>query len=104
MAAIELSYDADYARFRTSFVYLSGDRHPQDDKATGFDTIMDNPNFAGGGFSYFTRQGIPLVGTGVGLVGPNSFTPDPAQQQDRGTGQLRQPRPAAVQRRQRISS
>jgi len=76
MAAIELSYDEDYARFRTSFVYLSGDRHPQGHNATGFDTIMDDPNIAGGGTSYFIRQGIPLVGSGVSLVGPNSLTPD----------------------------
>jgi hypothetical protein len=75
-AAIELSYDFDYVRFRTSFVYESGDRHPQGRNATGFDTIMDNPNIAGGGTGYFIRQGIPLVGSGVSLVGPNSFTPD----------------------------
>ncbi len=75
-AAVELSYDFDYARFRTSFVYESGDRNPQAHTATGFDTIMENPNIAGGGTSYFIRQGIPLTGSGVGLVGPNSLSPD----------------------------
>ena len=30
--------------------------------ATGFDTILDNPNFTGGPFSYWTRQGFNLGG------------------------------------------
>ncbi len=60
MAAAELSYDRDWARFRTSFFWSSGDRNPNNTKATGFDTIFDNPNFAGGGFSYWQRQGIGL--------------------------------------------
>jgi len=74
--AAEVSYDVDWARYRASFAYLSGDGDPEDGKATGFDTIFDNPNFAGGGFSYFTRQAVRLTGSGVNLVNRNSFAPN----------------------------
>ena len=62
MFALELSVDRDWIRFRTSFFYASGDEDPNDGRATGFDGIAENPNFAGGEFSYFQRQGIPLFG------------------------------------------
>jgi hypothetical protein len=74
--ALELSYDEDYIRYRASFAYASGDHNPQGKQATGFDSIFDDPNFAGGDFSYFTRQAIPLTGTGVNLVNRDSFLPD----------------------------
>jgi len=74
MAAIELSYDRDWARFRTSFFWASGDDDIDDDDGEGFDTIFDNPNFAGGQFSYWQRQAIPLFG--VNLVNRNSLVPD----------------------------
>ena len=74
MAAVELSYDRDWIRFRTSFFYASGDRNPYDHTAKGFDTILDNPNFAGGQFSYWQRQQIDLFG--VGLVNRMSLVPD----------------------------
>jgi hypothetical protein len=82
--ALELSVDHDWQRYRASFAYVSGDKDPFGGKATGFDGIMDNPNFAGGGFSYFTRQAIPLLGTGTGLVGRNSFYPDLRTSHDEG--------------------
>jgi len=62
MAALELSYDRDWVRFRTSYFYNSGDSNASDDKATGFDAIFPNPNFAGTEFSYYGRQGIRLFG------------------------------------------
>ncbi len=74
MAAIELSYDRDWIRFRGSYFYSSGDRDVSDRDATGFDTILDNPNFAGGGFSYWQRQQIGLFGTS--LVNRNSLVPN----------------------------
>jgi hypothetical protein len=74
MGAVELSYDRDWARFRTSYFYASGDKDPNNKHATGFDTIMDNPNFAGGDFSYWQRQQIKLFG--VNLVQANSLVPD----------------------------
>lgn len=82
--AIEASVDHDWQRYRASFAYVSPDKDPFDGKAHGFDGIMDNPNFAGGGFSYFTRQAIPLLGTGTGLVGRNSFYPDLRTSHDEG--------------------
>ena len=64
MAALELSYDRDWARFRVSGFYQSGDGNPNNGKATGFDGIQDQTNF-GGEFSYFRRQRIPLFGVGL---------------------------------------
>ena len=76
MAALELSLDKDWLRYRLSFFYASGDKDPRDGTARGFDTIFDNPNFAGGFFSFWDREGIRLTSTGVGLESPNSLVPD----------------------------
>ena len=62
MAALELSYDRDWVRFRSSYYYASGDRDPNDDRGEGFDAITPNPNFAGNEFSYFGRQDVRLFG------------------------------------------
>lgn len=75
MAAVEASVDKDYFRFRGSFFWAQGDNNPTDAKATGFDAIFDDPNFIGGQFSFWNRQGIRLTQTGVGLVQPNSILP-----------------------------
>jgi hypothetical protein len=75
MAAAELSMDRDYLRFKGSFLWAQGDSNPTDDRATGFDAIFDDPNFVGGQFSYWVRNGIRLSQTGVGLVQPNSLLP-----------------------------
>ncbi|MFI5456225.1 MAG: hypothetical protein ACHRXM_12325 [Isosphaerales bacterium] len=74
MAAIEGSYDRDWVRFRLSFFFASGDGNINNSHATGFDTILDAPNFAGGPFSYWNRQQIPLLG--VNLVQRLSLVPD----------------------------
>jgi hypothetical protein len=74
MAAVELSYDRDWMRFRTSFFWASGDGNIENHHATGFDAIVDNPNFAGGEFSYWQRQQIKLLG--VNLVQAGSLLPD----------------------------
>ncbi len=76
MAAAEISLDKDWLRYRLSFFYSSGDKDPRDRTATGFDTIFDNPNFAGGFFSFWDREGIALTPTGVSLVNGNSLVPD----------------------------
>jgi len=75
MAAVEASVDRDYLRFKGSFLWAQGDRDPTDDRGTGFDAIFDDPNFAGGQFSFWVRNGIRLSQTGVGLVQPNSLLP-----------------------------
>jgi hypothetical protein len=74
MAAVELSYDRDWARFRASFFWASGDGDIQNGHATGFDSILDRPNFAGGDFSYWNRQAIGLFG--VNLTNRQSLVPD----------------------------
>jgi hypothetical protein len=74
MAAIEGSYDRDWVRYRLSFFYASGDGNVNGSQATGFDTILDQPNFAGGGFSYWNRQQIALQG--VNLTQRLSLVPD----------------------------
>ncbi len=56
MAAIELSRDADWLRYRFSAYYASGDDQSAPGTAKGFDTITDNPNLAGGQFMYWTQQ------------------------------------------------
>ena len=75
MAAIEASIDHDYLRFRGSFFFAQGDKNPTDNRANGFDAIFDDPNFVGGQFSFWNRNGIRLTQTGVGLVQPNSILP-----------------------------
>ena len=75
MGAVEASVDKDYLRFKGSFFFAQGDSNPTDEKGTGFDAIFDDPNFVGGQFSYWNRNGIRLTQTGVGLVQPNSILP-----------------------------
>jgi hypothetical protein len=74
MAAVELSFNRDWMRFKTSFFWASGDDNINNSHATGFDTILDNPQFAGGEFSFWQRQAIPIFG--VNLVQRNSLVPD----------------------------
>jgi hypothetical protein len=73
MAALELSVDKDWKRYRVSVFYASGDPNPQDDVAQGFDTIIDQAAFAGGPFSFWNQQGIRLMG--VNLVNKTSLLP-----------------------------
>ena len=75
MAAVETSIDHDYLRFRGSFFWAQGDKNPTDSQANGFDAIFDDPNFVGGQFSFWNRNGIRLTQTGVGLVQANSILP-----------------------------
>jgi hypothetical protein len=73
MAALEVSYDRDYVRFRASGFYASGDGNPNNGRATGFDGVLDNTNF-GGEFSFWNRQSVGLFG--VNLVQRNSLFAD----------------------------
>ena len=97
MAAVELSLDRDWIRYRTSVFYASGDKNPRGGTARGFDAIFDNSNFAGGFFSFWNREGIRLTGTGVGLdIGGKSGTRSSVQQ-DRRAGEFRESRAVALQ-------
>ncbi|MDT7779902.1 MAG: hypothetical protein QOC99_2414 [Acidobacteriota bacterium] len=72
MGAFEASVDRDWVRWRGSFFYASGDGNLNDDRATGFDMIQDNPNFAGGPFQFWTQQQT-VVGSGIGTL-KNKFS------------------------------
>lgn len=76
MFALELSYDRDWVRYKASFFYASGDDNAEDNHANGFDSILDNPNFTGGPFSYYVRQGFNLGGSAVALKQRNSLIPN----------------------------
>ncbi len=76
MGALEFSFDRDWVRYKASFFYASGDGKAEDGQANGFDTILDNPNFTGGPFSYYVRQGFNLAGSSVGLKTRSSLVPN----------------------------
>jgi hypothetical protein len=75
MAAAEVSIDKDWIRYKVSAFYASGDGNPRDGRATGFDTIVDDPLFAGGIFSFWDRQELRLPGTGIALTPGDSLLP-----------------------------
>jgi len=84
-AAMELSRDFSWARVRLSALLQSGDRDPFDDRATGFDAILENPQFAGADTSFWIRQGVPLVGGGgVALSGRNGVLASLRSSRDQG--------------------
>ena len=84
MAAAEISYDRDWMRYRVSTFYTSGDANPRDGHARGFDAIVDLPNFAGGLFSFWNREGIRLLGSGVLLTPPGSLIPSLRSSKEEG--------------------
>jgi len=90
MAALELSIDKDWARYRASFFYASGDSSARsgasrtDGTARGFDSIVDNTHFAGSDFSFWDHEGIRLTATGVALVTPMSLLPDLRSSKEEG--------------------
>jgi hypothetical protein len=73
--AAEPSYDMNFLRFRGSFLFASGDGNPFDKSETGFDSIFENPIFAGADTSYWIRQTIPFAGGGraVSINGRNGI-------------------------------
>ena len=81
MAAVEVSADKDWVRYRASFFYASGDSSNRsgasrtDGTAHGFDTIVDDTHFAGSDFSFWDHEGLRLTGTGIALMNPASLLP-----------------------------
>ncbi len=96
MGALELAYEVDWRIYKLSVFYASGDNDVSDGRAKGFDAIVDNPQFAGGGFlgnplladrgiinplfegggvNLLNRQTIPLTASGVALFSFNSLLP-----------------------------
>jgi hypothetical protein len=84
MAALELSIDKDWIRFKGSAFYASGSANPRSGQARGFDAIEDFPEFAGGIFSLWNREGIRLTGAGVNLTSPDSLLPSLRSNKDEG--------------------
>ena len=90
MGALELSIDKDWARYRASFFYASGDSSNRsgasrtDGTARGFDSIVDDTHFAGSENSFWDHEGIRLTATGVGLVSPMSLLPDLRSSKEEG--------------------
>ncbi len=84
MAALELSYDIDWLRPKVFAFFASGASNPRDRTARGFDSIIDNVDFAGAGFSFIDRQTLPLAGTGVNIKNRFSLLPDLRSDKDEG--------------------
>ena len=84
MAALELSYDKDWFRIKSSVFYASGSAKPSSNRARGFDSIDDFPEFAGGIFSFWNRESIRLTGSGVALNSGDSLLPDLRSNKDEG--------------------
>jgi hypothetical protein len=97
LAALEVAYEKDWLIYKGSFFFTSGDGDLNDGRARGFDAIVPNQQFAGGGFlgnasladrglinnvfegggtNFLNRQLVPLTGAGVFLFGPNSLIPN----------------------------
>ncbi|MFO6445850.1 hypothetical protein ACLBKU_01775 [Erythrobacter sp. NE805] len=91
--ALEASYDRDWARFRLSGAYASGDKNPDDDKETGFDAIFENPVFAGADTSYWIRQTIPFAGGGraIGVNGRNGLLNSLRSSKEQGQSNFNNP-------------
>jgi len=84
-AAAELSRDFDWMRLRLNALFQSADKDPFDGKATGFDAIFENPQFAGAETSFWIRQAVPLVGGGgVALSGRNGVLASLRSSKDQG--------------------
>ncbi len=54
--------DKDWIRFKGSAFYASGSANPESGRARGFDSIDDFPEFAGGIFSLWNREGHSVDG------------------------------------------
>jgi len=92
-AAAEASYDIDFLRFRVSGLYATGDSDPYDNKETGFDSIFENPIFAGADTSYWIRQTIPFAGGGraIGVNGRNGILNSLRSSKEQGQSNFNNP-------------
>jgi len=88
LAAVEVGIPDSWRRYVFSALYASGDDDPTDGDGNGFDSVFDNPQFAGGQLGFFHRQAIAVDGTlisnansfypnlrGKAAAGPNSVNP-----------------------------
>jgi hypothetical protein len=91
--AAEPSYDLDWARVRLSALYASGNGNPYGKTETGFDSVFENPQFAGSDTSYWIRQAVPFVGGGtqIFLNGRNGILADLRTSKDEGESNFNNP-------------
>ncbi len=90
--AVEVSRDFDWLRLRATGLYASGDRDPFDDRATGFDAVVENPLIAGADTSYWIRQAVPLIGGGgVALTTRNGVLPSLRTSREHGQSNFTNP-------------
>ncbi|GHB04605.1 hypothetical protein GCM10009069_29010 [Algimonas arctica] len=91
--AVEASYDYDWVRVRLSGLYATGDSDPYDDIETGFDSIFENPQFAGADTSYWVRQNVPFIGGGraIGLSGRNGILNSLRSSKEQGQSNFNNP-------------
>jgi len=91
--AAELSYDRDWARFRLSGLFASGDSDPFNNVEAGYDAIFENPIFAGADTSYWMRQTIPFAGGGraVSLNGRNGLLNSLRSSKEQGQSNFNNP-------------
>lgn len=92
-AAAELSYDRNWARFRASGLFASGDRNPYSRTETGFDAIFENPQFAGADTSYWIRQTLPFAGGGrvISIQGRNGILNSLRSSKEQGQSNFNNP-------------
>jgi hypothetical protein len=91
-AAAELSRDFSWLRARLSLLYATGDEHPKGNTETGFDSIFENPQFAGADTSYWIGQAVPLIGGGgIALSQSNSVLNDLRSSKDEGQSNFANP-------------
>jgi hypothetical protein len=91
-AAAEFSLDYDWIRPRLSLLYASGDDNPFDDQATGFDAVIENPQFGGSDTSYAVRQSVPLINGGlVSLSTRNGILNNLRSSKDQGQSNFTNP-------------
>ena len=90
--ALEPSIDFDWARFKLSMLYASGDSDPYDNKSEAFDAIFENPIFAGADTSYWVRQAVPLIGGGrVALSSRNGLLNSMRSSKEQGQSNFTNP-------------
>lgn len=83
-AALELSLDFDWSRWRASLLHASGDDDPYDGRARGFDSLNAQPLFAGADSGYFVHERFALAGTGFQLKSRDALLPDLRPVSDNG--------------------
>ena len=88
--AFEASMDFDWIRPRLSVLYASGDGNPYDDTEHGFDAVFENPMFAGGDASFWSRQALPYA-NGVKLMGRNGILNSMRSSKEQGQSNFTNP-------------